>query len=172
MQLAFFLSFFVSKNNTMWQRIQTLYLSLAILINAVIFFIDLAFIVNGDNIMTFTIFGIESVDTPEKVYSTMILAILATFSMLLSLMVIALFKKRQVQIRLGRLNLLLQLAFLSSIFFVSDMAMNELNFLAPDFTLDFQYGTYLSLLPLILIFIALKAIKKDEALVRSADRIR
>jgi len=37
---------------------------------------------------------------------------------------------------------------------------------------DYGVGAYLPLIPFVFIFLAIKAIKKDEALVRAADRIR
>jgi hypothetical protein len=39
-------------------------------------------------------------------------------------------------------------------------------------TVEYGLGTYLLFLPLILNYLAIKAIRKDEELVRSADRLR
>ena len=81
------------------------------------------------------------------------------------------FKKRQLQIKLSQLNLFLQAGFIAAIFFVLDWNQSNINAIDNP-VVEYQLGSFLALLPLIFIYLAVRGIKKDEALVRAADRIR
>ena len=81
------------------------------------------------------------------------------------------FKRRQVQVKLSQLLLLVQVGFLVAIFFTVDGTVTSLPQLENP-VVHYSVGAYLALIPLVFIFLAIKAIKKDEALVRAADRIR
>ena len=149
----------------MWQRIQTLYLSLAIVLNASIFGLELAKLQLADVTHSFMINGMG------ELYSTVIISVVAGASILVSLLVIMMFKKRQKQIKLSQLNLLVQVALVAAIFFLVDEAAKSLG-QTEGLIIVYSAGTYLALLPLVFIYMAIRSIKKDEALVRAADRIR
>jgi hypothetical protein len=154
----------------MWQRIQTLYLGIAILLNLVIQLLTIAILTNGGATYEFELWGLFSAETAEVVYSSYPLLGLNLLTILLSLVIVFMFKKRQLQIKLSQLNLFLQAAFIAAIFFIIENATEELKFDAVE--VQYGLGTYLSLAPLLFIYLAIRAIKKDEALVRAADRIR
>lgn len=78
------------------------------------------------------------------------------------------FKKRQLQIKLTQLNLFLQVGFLAAMFFIIDGAASELG--ASE--VQYEAGAFMAIPSVLFIYLAIRAIKKDEALVRSADRIR
>jgi len=158
----------------MWQRIQTLYLFIAMLMNSAIFWLSLATVYLDNVAFRFDMYTLSNVETGEVIDSTLILAILGALTIVLSISSIASFKKRQIQIKLSQFNLLVQAGFLAAIFFIVDGTVNTItgDMNVSESVIDYQIGAYLALLPLIFIFMAIKAIKKDEALVRAADRIR
>lgn len=155
----------------MWQRIQTLYLTIAILINLVAYTINIAYFELEDQIHDFCLYGLIDTNSGEMLYSTTSLSIINMLSILVSLVVIFTFKKRQLQIKLSQLNLFIQVVLVAAIFFMIDSAAAELN-LDTEIHLEYGIGIALAILPLFFIYLAIRAIKKDEALIRAADRIR
>ncbi len=91
------------------------------------------------------------------VFAIMVITIIATFK----------YKKRVLQIRLGRLNILLLLTLIVLSFVYIDFVKAQL--LAD---IDYREGIFFPFVSIILIFLANRAIRRDEALVRSAGRIR
>lgn len=151
----------------MWQRIQTVYLIIAILINFSLFILDFAIIKIDAGAYAFDMYGLNG----ESSYSTVIPAVLATVNILLSFIVIFLFKKRQLQIKLSQLNLFTQAAFVAAILFLIDEGSKSLG-LNDNLIIEYTLGTFLSLAPMLFIYLGIRGIKKDEALIRAADRIR
>jgi len=92
--------------------------------------------------------------------------ILFSASALLSLISIFLFKTRQTQFVLGRLNIILNLILLGLFIYrlltVSGETANS----------EKGIGLLLPIISIVLLAFANKAIKKDEALVKSVDRLR
>lgn len=101
--------------------------------------------------------------------NTVYIGILAILSALVAFYSIFQFKKRLLQIKLGFLNSLLLSAVLGTIF-LGIKSGNEL--LKEPGSEDFLVGFYLPIIALLLNLMANRYIKKDEALVRSVDRIR
>ncbi len=156
----------------MWQRIQTLFLLIAILLNGLLFMTDLAVFVGDEHWQNpFTLRGVFVDGTQDVVYSTGILMSMVVLSMLLSLVVILMYKKRQLQIKLSQLNLFLQAMLVASIFYFTEDALSVFQNVE-NIHIEYGIGTYLGLIPMIFIYLAIRSIKKDEALVRAADRIR
>jgi predicted ferric reductase len=87
---------------------------------------------------------------------------------ILSLVSMLLFRNRKMQSLLASVNYLLILGLIALMYY------NTLNQEAIN-SLENQSFTYFALLPMILLFfnyLALRGIKKDEALIRSMDRLR
>jgi len=158
------------KRNIMLQRIQSLYLFIAIVLNLLVFVFDLAQVTGSGVSSPFTIYGFSNAEG-EKLYSTVLLAIIATLSILFSLIVTFSFKKRQLQIKLSKLNLFVQVGFVVAIFLLVDQAISDV-YPNGEAIAEFGIGSFVSILPLLFIYLAVRGIKKDEALVRAADRIR
>jgi len=154
----------------MWQRIQTLYLLIGMLQNGLLFGVSLAVLNWEDSAYTFQLGGMSS-EAGELTYSSTSLMVVCFFSMLISLIVILMFKKRQLQIKLSQLNLFVQVILVALIFFLIDEAAKSIGN-TEGIIIEYGIGTYLSLIPMIFIYLAIRGIKKDEALVRAADRIR
>ncbi|MFT4756219.1 MAG: hypothetical protein ACI91R_000864 [Vicingaceae bacterium] len=159
------------KRNIMWQRTQSIFLFIALILNVAIFWLDLANISLDGVLHSFNLYKLQVVDSGEVVYSNIALATLCSLCIALCLITLGMFKKRQLQIKLAKLLLLVQVGFLVAIFFIVDGAVTNLTSVSLA-TVEYYIGAYFALLPMIFIFLAIKAIKKDEDLVRAADRIR
>ncbi len=132
----------------MIQRIQSAYLLIAGLISA-----GLANILptGHDNIGDF--------GTPF-LYEGMLL------SGLLSFLSIFIFKNRKLQFVLGRINILLNLILLSVFVYLSLTLPGE------TLISEKGIGQFIPIITIVLLVLANKAIKKDEQLVKSVDRLR
>ena len=155
----------------MIQRIQTLYLLLATVLMSLTLFLPLATIWEGGNEMVVKAFfadGEMGFKAPLPIY----MGIVLTAATLLPLVTIFLFKKRLVQIRLCVSAIVL---LLGSAGFIALYCYRLCDVLSEMFTnLNFTLG-FASLIPVVAIIpvvLAIRGIAKDEALVRSLDRIR
>ena len=158
----------------MIQRIQTVYLFFALVICGILFFVPISMILPehlSDDVFKLDIFGIKQytdmqLSTSENTYLLIALLILVAF---ITIANIFLFKNRPLQAKLVRLSMLLMLIFCLLIFYYSDIMKESSNL---NLNPVYLVGTYLPFLQIILLFLAIRAIKNDEELVRSADRLR
>ena len=136
----------------MIQRIQTIYLLLTFLVTGVLlFFIPL-----------WTINGKAFYFMQDQVYT-----ILLGLSTMLTIISIISYKKRQNQFVMGRLNIILNLILLGLFVYRS------LNLSGETATVSEKgIGMFLPIVAIVLLVLANKAIKKDEDLVKSVDRLR
>ena len=161
----------------MWQRIQTVYLSIGVLLNLLIVYLSwsswVADAIVGSVVRElFAIYGEIDAEGQSIIFPSQYVLVLSLLSILLSLIIIFMFKRRGLQIKMAQLNLILQAGLVVGIFMSLDQSANSGVMLGKEFAITYSMGTYLSLIPMVFIFLAIKAIKKDEALVRAADRIR
>lgn len=154
----------------MWQRIQTVYLFIAIVLNALLFKLNIASLKWEESSYNFGLMGLQNAEG-EMIYSSVTLAVVCAVSILVSFIIIVLFKKRQLQIKLAQLNLLIQAALVALILFMVDDAVAALGN-TEGISISYGAGTFVSLIPILFIYLAIRSIKKDDALVRAADRIR
>jgi hypothetical protein len=136
----------------MIQRIQSIYLLLTAGISAGLIFVFHLWITNED----VKIFAMD-----ELLYFGLFLG-----SAALSLLSIFMFKNRKLQFVLGRLNIILNVILLG--FFV----YQSLNISGEALVSEKGIGIFLPILSIVLLVLANKAIKKDEDLVKSVDRLR
>ncbi len=157
----------------MIQRIQTLFLLVAIALNAFVFSLNLAVINYQELTNIYDIFGLIDRESGEYIFSTWLTPAMCISSILVSIIAILLFKKRSLQIKMTQLALFFQTGFVVSIFYFVDRAATEL-IKTPELKVELTYdsGSWVALVPLIFIFMAIRGIKKDERLIRSADRLR
>lgn len=136
----------------MIQRIQTIYLLLAAGISgAVCIFVPYGLSTNGDSMYAY--------ENP-MVFSLFVI------SALMSLIAIFLFKKRKLQFVLGRINILLNLILLGVFVYWSLTISGEA------VVSEKGIGMFIPVISIVLLVMANKAIKKDEDLVKSVDRLR
>lgn len=148
----------------MIQRIQTAFLALASLLGFSLFLNPMDFlsskVVEGSSIFADGVFDIQD---------HISLIILTAIIGLIPLVAIFLFKNRKMQMTLGKLSIaaIFILALVAGYFYY-DMTtkVTELPPVNP------QIGIAAPILSLVFLFLANKFIKKDDKLVRSADRLR
>ncbi len=158
----------------MIQRIQTIYLILAVIAGCLTFFLPFTHFYAGDlqvgEYAMFGVFNIQS-DTLEMTNPMGFpMWILATISIASALLSIFFYKERKRQIKVVRLSFFLHLAWLVFAFFAIDAINNSLY--AGSIRILYHSGFYMPLIALIFLFLAIRGIKKDEELVRSLDRLR
>ncbi|MFV5701970.1 DUF4293 domain-containing protein [Flavobacterium sp. XS2P12] len=137
----------------MIQRIQTIYLFLAFVVTGILpFFIPLWTMSNDS----------EYYFMQDQVY-----VILFGLSTTLTLLSIVSYKKRQNQFVIGRLNIILNLILLGLFVYRSLNLSGETLAVS-----EKGIGMFLPIVAIVLLVLANKAIKKDEDLVKSVDRLR
>jgi len=82
------------------------------------------------------------------------------------------FKKRQLQIKLGKLTILLIAVQIAAIVFYSDAVKAAIQTDPNDVLVAFKAGAIIPVLSLIFTYLAVHFIKKDDKMVRAADRLR
>ncbi len=143
----------MAQNKVMLQRIQTIYLLLA-------------FVATGILPFLFPLWTMSN----EKEYFFMqnqIYTVLFGLTTTLTVLSIVSFKKRQNQFVIGRLNIILNLILLGLFVYRSLTISGETLTVS-----EKGIGMFLPVLAIVLLVLANKAIKKDEDLVKSVDRLR
>ncbi len=147
----------------MLQRIQTVYLMLAFIASALLFtklpIAVFPFPDGGDII--FNIVG------KYEIISTLPLLLLNGALVLLTFIPTFLYRNRPLQYKLTMFGFLINVILIIVIFFTADSLQNQLNMEA-----KYKLGAILPLISLVLLILASKAIRKDEKLIKSADRLR
>jgi len=136
----------------MLQRIQSIYLLIAVIACGVLpFFLPLYTLETGEEV---------------SLYDNIAYVVLFVFSATLSIIGIFTYKNRKKQFVLGRLNLVLNLILLGLFIYKS------LNLSGEAKVSEKGIGMFLPIVSIVFISLANKAIRKDEDLVKSADRLR
>jgi hypothetical protein len=143
----------------MIQRIQTIYLFLATIVSGV-----LIFVFNLWNTIKQEIFVVDLFS--REVISLKVIPFMFISSAVLSLMAIFLFKNRKLQFVMGRIIILINLFLLVLLIYLSLTLSGETT------VSEKGIGMFLPILAILFIVLANKAIKKDEDLVKSVDRLR
>jgi predicted nuclease of predicted toxin-antitoxin system len=160
--------------SAMIQRIQTLYLSLAFIAIALLFAFPLAQFFAENGAYIFSITGLKNMvpgDPDAFNYIIFLPLIIVTAGLdLLTLFTIFQFKSRSYQIKLTNIGVLAAIVLIMGIFFLYIPMIEKKISIVPDYSKAF--GIYLPLVALVFMVMANRAIKRDERLVRSADRLR
>jgi glucan phosphoethanolaminetransferase (alkaline phosphatase superfamily) len=158
----------------MIQRIQTLYLSLAFIAIALLFAFPLAQFFSENGAYIFSVTGLKNMvpGDPDAFSSTIFLPLIvvAVGIGLLILYAIFQYKNRLYQIKLTNVGVLAAIVLIMGIFFLYIPVIEKKINIVPDYSKAF--GIYLPLVALVFLVMANRAIKRDEKLVRSADRLR
>ncbi|MCF8217487.1 MAG: DUF4293 domain-containing protein [Bacteroidales bacterium] len=155
----------------MIQRIQTVYMFLGVLVTAAIFLVPIASFGTADGEMfQYKLMNFDSVfDLGLKQQQLITPVITNWLTGLLLLVNIFLYKNRKLQKRILMIIVVINLATLGSSFYVADQ-IERLSTIASQAT--YQIGIYLPLVNMVLLVLANNAIRKDDKLVKSADRLR
>jgi hypothetical protein len=154
----------------MIQRIQTVYLITAVILLVFLVFFPFAEFVRATDDIIFSLNIkelISEADSLVEKFPVYPLTILFSLCGIITLAIIFLYKKRMLQIRLCVLNILLLVGLQGIMYYYVRFAQTFLNGIV-----SYKIFFVFPLVSAILVFIALRAIARDEALVRSLDRLR
>lgn len=158
----------------MIQRIQTLYLALAAVISIVVLFLSIGTIYTDDFMYTFTCFTVkQACPGGASVLSTFYIAGTLICSALISIATIFLFKKRSKQRQLNSINMIIYLiALILMLYVYPNIVLVKKELMATPDDLQFNYWILISLIPAICLYLSNRAIRKDEELIKSTERLR
>jgi hypothetical protein len=157
----------------MIQRIQTVYLLLLIAAFAALFFIPLSSVTVATNgieqlhVLSVNSHKVFEGDVVKQTFPEMMLMAINAAIILLALVTIFSFKNRKLQMLICKLLMVAVIIFVLLAFRATDAIAAVANAKA-----IYQAGAYIVIVSLLFIYLALNGIKKDEELVRSADRLR
>lgn len=142
----------------MIQRIQSLFLSGVIAAGILLFYFPLfSFSVSNNENGLLRMFTVS-----ENFY----LSLLTVSIIVLGAISLLMFKNRMRQVKLCGLNMLLVTVLLIAIFYVEGKLIDG------EVKVKYETGIYLVILCLVFLWAAIRFIRKDEAMVRAADRLR
>ena len=142
----------------MIQRIQSIYLTIVIAISAMLPFVFKLWGNSSKEVFAFDLFS-------ELSLLSKLVPVFFFLSALIALIAIFKFKKRQLQFVLVRIIILINLFLLGILIYLSLTLPGEASS-------EKGIGMFLPIVVILFAFLANKAIKKDEDLVKSVDRLR
>ena len=165
----------------MIQRLQTLFLALAVIANLLMFNFDIwsaqATNEDGKVVEQIVINALELTYNPSlegkatRTESRIWLTTLVSLVSLIGIVTIFLYKNRPTQLKISRFGMLLEAGLLVLIFYLvdsveADYFVNEVS------TSNYGVGIFLPMIGVVCFFLANIFIMKDERLVRSSERLR
>lgn len=156
----------------MIQRIQSVFLLVAAIVTVILLFIPIGDLYTAEAQYTFTCFNVHLPDG-KVIMSTLYIALILIASACISLYAIFKYKDRMKQTRIVSLNMLVFLvAIILMIWVFPDFLFQRKGLLQEGDIFRFNYWIMVFVLPPVCMFLANRFIRKDERLVRSADRLR
>ncbi len=154
----------------MIQRIQSLFLLVAFILQLLMLFLPVSeYTINGSQGIIFKASGFVSGGGGMKeLYQTTIILIFICLTVILPLITLFLFKRRVLQMRLCIYNIILLLGFQGVLFWFIWWRIG----IQFEVVTVYKFPVVFPVVSAILSYLAFRAIKKDENLVRSLDRIR
>lgn len=152
----------------MIQRIQSIYLLVVSILMGTMFYYPLAELLSDDGQLFIYFFNGIVREGEEGLYlltvpPIILLAIIAGISFIS----IFLYKKRVIQMRLNSFNIILMIGYLGLNYYYIQNFSKQL-----EGVVSYQIAAIFPFVAAILTYLAIRAIGKDEALIRSMDRIR
>jgi hypothetical protein len=156
----------------MLQRIQTLLLIIVFGAGLAAFFFPIAnFFSSQLYTIELGVFGVKEyteygIDYPDTILLPIVLGLVT----LIAFVTIFLYKRRMVQVRLIRFNMLLNIVYLGLVFFFYVPELEKLTQVSADYVNE--PGIYLSIVAVVFLFLSSRFIMRDEKLIRSTNRLR
>jgi hypothetical protein len=152
----------------MIQRIQSLFLLIAFILQLLMLFLPIAEYVVGNQVVIFKASGFISESTLNKnmAHSTYILVLLCLL-VLIPFVAIFLYKRRKSQMQLCIYYIIVLIGFQAVIFWFSWNTMHQL-----EAVVSYKFPIIFPVVSAILSYLAFLSVRKDERLIRSIDRIR
>lgn len=155
----------------MIQRIQSLYLLLAAIAAAVMFFFPLA-VFYGDHNFKMYVYQLSFFDPNPglDVGAYFLLPILGMVVLIIFLSILSLlnFKNRKRQLMMIKVNMAFTLIFLAGFFFGYMRLLEGFVGNAP----EYQFASFMPVVIFLFLILANRGVQKDEKLIRSMDRLR
>ena len=142
----------------MIQRIQSIYLTIVIVLSAILPFVFKLWKNSNKEVFALDLFS-------ELTLLSKLVPVFFFLSALIAAIAIFKFKKRQLQFVLVRIIILINLFLLGILIYLSLTLPGEASS-------EKGIGMFLPIVVILFVFLANKAIKKDEDLVKSVDRLR
>ena len=143
----------------MIQRVQTVYLLITAIISGV-----LIFVFNLWKSIEKSIFALDLLKSESNLLK--LIPVLFLVAAIFAFVAIFIFKNRKLQFVIGRFTILINLILLGLLIYVSLTLPGEAS------VSEKGIGMFVPILAVLLLVLANKAIKKDEDLVKSVDRLR
>ncbi|WP_329905239.1 DUF4293 domain-containing protein [Porphyromonas pogonae] len=152
----------------MWQRVQTLWLLLAGALMTLLLFFPIALFIDptGTGYVLDAI-GIHNSASGQIVQSTWALFVLDAIIVLLSFVTIFLYKKRVLQIRISIFNILVIIGY---IIYAGIISYRFTQAIQGSFGIKFWLA--IPIISIVSLYLAVRNIGADEALVRASNRLR
>ncbi|MBU8892558.1 MAG: DUF4293 domain-containing protein [Bacteroidales bacterium] len=152
----------------MIQRIQSIYLLVATILLGSIFAYPFAELLGADGQLFIFKFNGLVIENEEVLYLlTVPPIILLVITVLISFTSIFLYKKRIIQMRLNSFNIIIMIGYLGLNYYYIYNFSKQL-----DGVVSYEITAIFPFVAAVLTYLAIRAIGKDEALIRSMDRIR
>ena len=123
--------------------------------------------ITGSVDLEFWLNGIFDPGTEEYIRSNWILGVLGSIIILISLLTIFLFKKRELQMRLTIYNIILIVALIGLGIFLATTGAKDFNG-----TLKSEYYSLMPIVAMIFNILAWRGVRKDYLMLKAVDRIR
>lgn len=155
----------------MIQRVQTLYLVIVAGLFIALLFLPLAELQSGSSFYLFDVTGLNTFTKPaELVFPTWSMLAVAAVIILMTFVIIFMYKRRVLQMRMCLFNSLVIIGF--CILFAFYLWQFNKSPQLPDLKITLCIWASFPVIALILNYLAIRNIGADEALVRSLDRLR
>jgi len=160
----------------MLQRIQSVFLFLVVVFGVLALLLPIASFAGEMGVFKFYLYAVvdlspdpfgSAVLSPFGRWFTLPLAIGQFVIILIAFITIFQYKRRMLQVRLNLLNTFLNVLLIGGIFYYAHLLET-----ASGATADYRIAAIFPLLSLVMIFLANHYIRKDEKLIRSANRLR
>lgn len=156
----------------MIQRIQSIFILLVILIGISSSFLPLMSLSGEAGTFIMNLYKTIAATDGQILIKNMGVGVLQGLVLIVAIAMLVLYKNRSLQIKLGKFNLLLIALEIAAIVMYSDTAKLAIHPNPEEVMVQFELGAAVPLLSLIFTYLAIRFIKKDDELIRSADRLR
>lgn len=155
----------------MIQRIQTIYLVVAVLLLAMPMMMRMALFTVQVPEGAYKLYPANVLFNGQEVLATIVVLATITIAVMLLVYAIMQYKNRGFQMNLIKVSILSQLSFLVAVFFYLDR-VKALVLEGTETSVNFSPLLSAPVVAVFFCLLAIRSIKKDDALVRSADRLR
>lgn len=155
----------------MWQRIQTLFMILAVILLGAMFFLPLSLFSTSTYSGLVYVYGLKPQNgiIPFQMSGLWIQSVIIAISMIVITISLFMYKQRMKQMKVLMIAVLTNIILIGLVFYFNDRIEN---IQTDDYEIAYKLGAIMPLLSLLLLMMSGRAIRRDEAKVRAAGRLR